>query len=304
MGALRVLLIGLILLASGCMETAQNTPELTVTTTLKALETTLPPKTTITSSTVPPAPSTTSTLPATSTTATTTTTTQTTTTTNPDITVTYEYWHGADYIWYYSVPSILDWDENSSIFLEVNNSKNATFHMYVLGPKQSEKCRESSRFTDCLGGEEEYHSIRMFNQTINVTGNYSISIDNKLGGAKYILKWTFKNPSERTRRTWDEWVNEDEGCLYYENNATICDVWNFRDCWRDNLKVCNQSCCKITRADKNITWYQKCLSSQEFYDRYNQWPYGYKIYDIPGYVWYISKFRDNNCQDWTHSFND
>jgi len=223
--------------------------------------------------------------------------------TTNEISIVYQYFQGSGLIWNYRVPAIADPDDYTSINIQVNNSKNTTFHLHILDSAQTEKCWDSPRFTDCIGGIVDYNSIRQFNGTFDISANYSIGIDNKMEGSVYTIKWTFTSPTANMTQVWDHWKNENRGCLYYGNNGTICETWNYRECWRDDLRGCNQSCCKITRTDKNITWYQKCVSSEEFHRTYNRWPYGYKILDIPDNIWFINKFRDNNCQDATSTFN-
>ncbi|MFH1056171.1 MAG: hypothetical protein V1744_08770 [Candidatus Altiarchaeota archaeon] len=242
----------------------------------------------------------------TSTTQTTETTTSTTTTlqtTNNslEISVVSEYFQGADYIWYYFVPSIVDYDVPVETNIQVNNSHNTTFHLYVKNPVQSDKLRKAFSFTDFLGGEYEFHSIRSFNQTLNLTGNWSITIDNRMEGSTYTIKWTFINPPERTKILWAAWQRASEGCRYYDNNGTLCGFGDFRECWNESLSLCTGGCCRLTdhRKDKNITWYQKCVSEDEYFKIYGQDVGGFKVTNLDNpYFWqYAPRYKENNCQD-------
>ncbi len=218
-----------------------------------------------------------------------------------DITVVYRYRHGAGYIWSYKVPGILGYDEAALVNIEINNSKNNTFHLHIQDPKQTDRCWESPKFTDCLEGVKDYNSIRTANVTHTMTGNWSIAIANRLDGSSYTVKWTFLNPSADTRNVWNAWNTDHKGCLYYDNNGSTCEINDFRRCYREDLSVCTQKCCKLTdhRKDKNLTEYRRCYSVTEFYMQYNRWPFVYEITNIPEYyIWDTgTRFKDNNCQD-------
>jgi hypothetical protein len=274
-----------------CDKDDQDIPATTVTLAAPATTTTAPPIQTTTTqksvTTTHPAP------PATSTTI--------AARKNPPFTVVYTYWQGSHMLWAYRPPALIEFNETVPVHIEINNTKNVTFYLHIQDDVQSEKCWKSPFYTDCRYGVEDYYSIRTFNQTVNMTGNWSISLDNQVDGSDYTIRWTFEEPSDKTMTLWDAWEKDYGGCLYYKNNGTTCEIWGFRECLREDLGVCNRRCCPLTdhRPDgKNITSYKKCYSSDEYRKMYNAWPYGYNLANIGRYyVWEPTRYKDNNCAE-------
>jgi len=196
------------------------------------------------------------------------------------------------------MPSIVEYDVPVETNIQVNNTHNSSFNLFILDPPRTQKMRDLGRFKDYIDSYDDHMSVRSFNGTYNMTGNWTLSVYNLNEGATFDITWTFHNPSVRTRQLWDAWNTDYGGCLYYPNNGSTCDLWDYRECWRPNLSVCNESCCRLIdhRSDKNITFYRRCYSADEYKKVYNRWPFDNKMGDLKYYVWFSTKFRDFNCQ--------
>ncbi|MFH0862627.1 MAG: hypothetical protein V1875_06305 [Candidatus Altiarchaeota archaeon] len=216
-----------------------------------------------------------------------------------DISFFEKYAHGRNYIWSYKVPSFVA-EENARINVHVTNKRNITFHIYIMNETQTTKCWKSPFFTDCRYGVDSSHSITEFDKAYSMNSNWSVSIDNAVEGTEFTINWTIISPSENTSKIWTLWNTKTAGCLYNPQNGSAYDFMQYRGHWTEKIATCGERCCLMTdhRRDKNITWYQKCYSSEDYRKIYNRWPFDVEFPGLPAYyVWEPIKYKDSNCAD-------
>jgi len=263
-----------------------ETPEPTTTLTAS------PPSTVITITTTAP------TTVSTSVTTTVTTTSSVTSTTLGEIVVIDEIKLTSGYAWIMVIPKVVRRNESLNLSLEITNDKNSTFHFHLLNDTQYKKCNESVYWNNCINGVIDLHSIRSLNESFYVRGDWAVTIKNVAEAADYKVKWRFINPPEYAHRVWSLWNTDTKGCLHKDGKT--CGMWDFIDCYGENLSVCDERCCRLsyqTKDGREIYWYQKCYSNEYLKTYMDVEVYTYSNLEHDPYVWFDAKYKDNNCAE-------
>jgi len=275
-------------------EQEQKSEEITLTTTNKETTTTTTTTTTTNKET-------TTTIPTTTIKKETTTTIPTTTTTIApevdEVVIRNEDFLTKSYAHVFFVPAVFEESDVLDMDFTVTNNKNSTFHFHLLNDNQTADCKEAKNWFKCINGIIDVHAIRSLYRSFQVKGNWSFTIKNVDEGAEYNITWRVKNPSKKAVNLWSIWNEDLGGCLYYQNNGTICDILDFRKCYRENLGVCKTRCCRLTDYEHgNRTWYRECMSMTDYEKMYHDKPLNYKFQNEI-YLWLNTKYFDSTCKD-------
>jgi hypothetical protein len=205
-----------------------------------------------------------------------------------------------NYAWYFYPPKVIGEDEWADVSIAVTTDSNTTFFFYLLNASQTQACREARYWFKCIDGVVDMPSVKKVNETFRIMRNWSITIKNTDLTGNFNIQWNFHNPSEKSKRIWDLMNTEYGGCLFYPNNGSTCELWDYRDCWALNLSVCKDRCCKLTRhkqGSSDYSWYRKCYSSTYLLEKMDV---EYNIISnlkSEYYTWSPQNYKDYNCAE-------